>query len=375
MKSLISFVPFLILLLLGHHHSYSQNLLANGSFEDENLCTEYSKYCAPEAWTATNGSASYFFRELTKAYEGYHYVGLTAGSVSKQNARNFIRSRLLCGLRKNHKYVIEFYVCATSNVLDSIGVYFSEQDFLYEKRHFKSLQPVYYFKRPASGEYTKWQKASFVYTATGTEGYIVIGLFKRTDFKGITKTDMQDDYYFFLDKVSLSPIDPDESICKQAETERQELYKMNDRHELIDKKIAAFQKQPTPRDPLPLTKMPQTLHVDTLIVPDIFFVSGSYELNQKSFATLDSFARKIKGVLDSIVVKGHTDSVGMLDYNRELSLNRAIAVKQYIVPKINVLGVPVMARGYNFSQPVASNKTQSGRKKNRRVEIFVYRRD
>jgi outer membrane protein OmpA-like peptidoglycan-associated protein len=214
-----------------------------------------------------------------------------------------------------------------------------------------------------------------LYTATGEEGYLVIGSFKRTDFKGITKTDMQDDYYIFLDKVSLTPIDPDESLCKQAETEKRELYKQNDRHERIQKKIAVYQKQPTPRDPLPLTKMPLALHVDTLIIPDIFFVTASYELNKKSFATLDSFARKIKGVLDSIVIKGHTDSVGQLDYNRELSLNRAISVKQYLVPKLNVLGVPVIARGYNFSQPVASNKSQSGRKKNRRVEIYVYRMD
>jgi outer membrane protein OmpA-like peptidoglycan-associated protein len=79
--------------------------------------------------------------------------------------------------------------------------------------------------------------------------------------------------------------------------------------------------------------------------------------------------------MDSVVVKGHTDSIGNLDFNKELSLNRAVSVKQYLMTQLPSLGVPFIARGYAYLQPIASNKTQSGRKKNRRVEIFVYRRE
>ncbi len=60
------------------------------------------------------------------AYEGYHYVGLTAGSVNKRGVRNFLRTQLMCGgLRKGKQYALEFYISATNKVLDSIGVYFS----------------------------------------------------------------------------------------------------------------------------------------------------------------------------------------------------------------------------------------------------------
>jgi len=43
--------------------------------------------------------------------------------------------------------------------------------------------------------------------------------------------------------------------------------------------------------------------------------------------------------------------------------------------KLSSLGVPFIARGYAYQQPIASNKSSSGRKKNRRVEILVYRRE
>ena len=79
--------------------------------------------------------------------------------------------------------------------------------------------------------------------------------------------------------------------------------------------------------------------------------------------------------MDSVVVNGHTDSIGNLQYNQELSQNRAVSVKQYLMTKLPSLGVPFIAKGYAYTQPIASNKTSSGRKKNRRVEIFVYRRE
>jgi hypothetical protein len=216
MKYLHQFVPSLYLLLAWHIPSFSQNLVANGSFEDENLCTEYHKYCAPEAWTGTLTSASYYFRELTKAHDGYHYVGLTVGSVSQTGVRNFIRSRFLCGLRKEHQYLVEMYVSSVNKVLDSLGVYFSREDFLYEKRNFKSIQPVYWYKRAANSpgqDPWAWQKLSFTYTATGDEAYIVLGSFKRGDFKNIQHPDLQDEYYIYIDKVSVTPLYPAEKLC------------------------------------------------------------------------------------------------------------------------------------------------------------------
>lgn len=378
MKHIKRFVPALYLLLFQYLTGHSQSLIANGSFEDANLCTEFHKYCAPEAWVATSGQANYYFGDLSLAYEGYHYIGLTAGNINKRGVRNFIRSRLLCGLHKGYQYNIDFYVTATNKVLDSIGVYFSTDDFLYEKRNFKDIQPVYWYTRSgnnAAQDNRKWQKVHFVYTATGNENFIVIGLFKRNDYTGNIKPDFQDDYFFLLDKVSVTSADPNEKICADADRQKLEIYKEDDRHNQLDKQIAYYQKNPPPRLKLSLTRIPFVRHVDTLIIPDIFFEKASFELSEKSFVLLDSFSRRLTGQMDSVVVNGHTDSVGNLDYNKELSLNRAVSVKQYLMTKVASLNTNFIARGYAYLQPIASNRSPSGRKRNRRVEIFVYRRE
>jgi outer membrane protein OmpA-like peptidoglycan-associated protein len=378
MKQIQRFVPTFTLVLCCAA-GYSQNLVANGSFEDANLCTEYHKYCAPEAWIATSHEANYYYGDMSIAYDGYRYVGLTAGSVNKRGVRNFIRTQLLCGLRKGNQYTVEFYVSATNKVLDSIGVYFSPEDFLYERRSFKEIQPVFWYVRSgaaAAQPPTKWQKVQFVYTANGNEAFLTIGLFKRNDYTGSLRPDFQDEYYFFLDKASLTPVNANEKICPEAERERANIYKADDRHERLDKMISNnLQHPPVPRPKLALTRTPYVQHIDTLIIPDIYFVTGSFELSKKSNELLDSFALKLTGIMDSVVVKGHTDSIGNLDFNKELSENRAVSVKQYLMTKLSSLGVPFIARGYAYLQPIASNKTQSGRKKNRRVEIFVYRRE
>jgi len=69
-------------------------------------------------------------------------------------------------------------------------------------------------------------------------------------------------------------------------------------------------------------------------------------------------------------IVGHTDSVGSEDYNLELSLRRAEAVRRALI----AYGVPperLTAEGRGEAEPRASNATAAGRQLNRRVEIFV----
>ncbi|WP_315821649.1 OmpA family protein [Paraflavitalea speifideaquila] len=91
---------------------------------------------------------------------------------------------------------------------------------------------------------------------------------------------------------------------------------------------------------------------------------------------LDSFSNKLATYnIDSVVIEGHTDSVGKLTYNETLSANRAAAVKQYILAKLPSAKTNFITRGFAFLKPIASNKTPTGRQQNRRVEIYVYRKE
>ena len=94
-------------------------------------------------------------------------------------------------------------------------------------------------------------------------------------------------------------------------------------------------------------------------------------LKAEGKAKLDDLSGKVKAInLEVIIAVGHTDSVGADAYNQKLSVKRADAVKAYLVSK-GMEKNRVYTEGKGEKQPVADNKTDTGRAKNRRVEIEV----
>jgi len=104
---------------------------------------------------------------------------------------------------------------------------------------------------------------------------------------------------------------------------------------------------------------------------DTFFDFDKSVLKADGKAKLDDLAGKVKAInLEVIIAVGHTDSVGADAYNQKLSVKRADAVKAYLVTK-GIEKNRVYTEGKGEKQPVADNKTDAGRSKNRRVEIEV----
>ena len=104
---------------------------------------------------------------------------------------------------------------------------------------------------------------------------------------------------------------------------------------------------------------------------DAFFDFDKAVLKGEGKAKLDDLVGKVKGInLEVIIAVGHTDSVGTDAYNQKLSVKRADAVKAYLVTK-GIEKNRVYTEGKGEKQPVADNKTDAGRSKNRRVEIEV----
>jgi len=67
-------------------------------------------------------------------------------------------------------------------------------------------------------------------------------------------------------------------------------------------------------------------------------------------------------------IAGHADPVGTKSHNQTLSQGRADSVRQYIVDTFGTDSARIGTKGYGYSKPVASNKTEAGRAKNRRIE-------
>jgi outer membrane protein OmpA-like peptidoglycan-associated protein len=363
---------FLLSLLLDSS-GHAQNLVANGGFEDENICTEYNKNCAPEAWIATSLRANYYFDAPGYAHEGTHFTGLIVGNRTIPGIRSFIRAQLLCGLRKDHWYRLNFFVRSMHPVLDSIGIYFSSNDFLFEKKYFKDIKPQLWSKNGLDTPYRPshyWQKVHFDYLATGEESYITIGSFKHNDYKNLDAPDFENNFYFFLDDVSFIPLDPREKLCNEADSIRLAIYDENERHDILERKIYLYRKNPPPGPVLPPTI---SIRIDTLIIPDIFFATASFQINKENYPALDDFCSKMATrAIDSLVIEGHTDSVGHLNYNQKLSENRARSVAQYVEQKSALTNDKIMIRYFASLRPAATNTTSGGRQKNRRVELYLY---
>lgn len=103
----------------------------------------------------------------------------------------------------------------------------------------------------------------------------------------------------------------------------------------------------------------------------IFFDSGKSSLKAGSKNTLGKLAAALKGEDGvRIAVEGHTDSVGAEDKNQMLSEKRAAAVRDYLVGA-GIDAGNITATGKGESAPVATNKTESGRQENRRVELVI----
>ena len=101
------------------------------------------------------------------------------------------------------------------------------------------------------------------------------------------------------------------------------------------------------------------------------FAFDSSDLSLEAKDNLDKLSQVLINNPDTnINIYGYTDSVGKDDYNKNLSQRRANAVKSYLSQK----GVPssrLFSMGMGEEDPVASNDTDMGRAKNRRVEFAI----
>ncbi|MFC3196925.1 OmpA family protein [Parapedobacter deserti] len=122
------------------------------------------------------------------------------------------------------------------------------------------------------------------------------------------------------------------------------------------------QEAPTQRDPV-------AAEPPNYNFKNIQFEFDSSVLKTESYAILDQIAREIqKDPSARFIVNGHASIEGTAEYNMELSIDRANAVKLYLV-NFGVRGDNLTVRGHGATKPVATNDTEAGRALNRRVEI------
>jgi outer membrane protein OmpA-like peptidoglycan-associated protein len=109
-------------------------------------------------------------------------------------------------------------------------------------------------------------------------------------------------------------------------------------------------------------------------INDIYFATNSDKLTSKSLKVIKEFYDflKVNSNLD-IEIQGHTDAIGSIEKNQDLSMRRARAVYNYLI----LLGIDqnrLTYKGYGETKPVADNRTSIGRSQNRRT-VFVIKKN
>lgn len=116
----------------------------------------------------------------------------------------------------------------------------------------------------------------------------------------------------------------------------------------------------------------EKIHVGAdVILKNIFFDTNKFELLPTSISELSlliEFLNANQSV--HIEIQGHTDDVGNDALNEQLSINRALAVRDYLI-KMNIDVKRLTYKGFGKTKPIASNSSPEGQQKNRRTTFLI----
>lgn len=115
------------------------------------------------------------------------------------------------------------------------------------------------------------------------------------------------------------------------------------------------------------------LYEITLSDDAVKFGLNKHRLTEKAKTILDEFAAEVIAINKNIFleIQGHTDDIGGYEYNVELGLARAEAVRQYLYRKHGFPLQRMFTYSYGESKPLVPNTSPENRSKNRRVVIVV----
>ncbi len=129
---------------------------------------------------------------------------------------------------------------------------------------------------------------------------------------------------------------------------------------------------PAPPAPPPPAPPPPPKPAAPPVFDNVYFNENKTNIDPMAAKALDRDGMILKENPNiRVEIGGHTDNLGSEKANQKLSEMRALSVKKYLMDKFNISDDRLIVKGYGGTKPIADNKTQEGRSKNRRVEFKV----
>ncbi len=370
-----SFKIISLFLCLNIHALFSQNLVLNPSFEDTKLCTDMISsfdHFVKHWSTPTSGSTDLFnscsnskvsipnnYNGNQSPKSGDKYAGFYL--YSDGNYREYIQGKLSELLEEGVSYTFSFYIslAETSDfAIKDISLLFSDAKLnTYTEKVFSSKQlkkakiKNYTFHQFNNSQFYDdtegWTLLSLKFIAKGNERFFSIGNFNtnsKTKKQLVSEKNRFNMAYYYIDSVSL----------EKAETNNQYT-------DII-----------TPPETETKTIISETLEINTN------YIFETVKFNHNSSLLSNDATLEIKSVYDvlrnndklSIIISGHTDTIGSSSFNKTLSEQRAKSVVEHF-KSLGLNTNRISWKGYGDSFPISTNDTEKGRHKNRRVEFKI----
>ena len=408
--------------LVSNQLLFAQNLIPFGHFEGETYqVTEQWKQPAGEYFHYQIGGNDFIAPRSGVACNGVCLIG---GAPTE-----YLQVALSEVLQAGETYQLSFYARGYSlrfinpEKLDSVGVLFCKGPRNINTRTEIHLNPQVKFQFDITKPFAEWQEFTFTYVADGGEDHMVLGRFyqvSETDnkllqaveeeleslnnnFYAAAKSEMNETYSVAVPgmKVSKRQRKKEEaqvkkqliryrtytSEKKRLESKLVQIYKQyqglgNGQTYQVRLYFDDFCLSPAEEDcpQLPLFKQDEkqakgfeeTLQIgDTIVLNNVYFDLDEAILLEESYSELNLLNDiLVAHPTMEISIEGHTDNQGESDYNKVLSTERAMAVKDYLI-EVGINESRLFSRGFGENKPIETNNTEQGRAKNRRVEVII----
>ena len=264
-------------------------------------------------------------------------------------------------LYAGQKYYAEMWVLRSersARASNNLGMLFSDTLIQTNNRLPLYFTPQVNAEKPVETRSRWWKKVSGVFEAPTDMHYLLIGNFYGDSQTEIVKyPEGERGSYYYVDDILVRDARDGERLsdppkkCIPPEPKK----KIVEKASTIEAPVTAFE-----------------LEVgDILELRNIFFEFDKAELLPESKDELDMLVDLLYDHPNmEVEISGHTDNVGSESYNQKLSEARAKAVVDYLIDHKTDEG-RLSYRGYGFAKPIATNDTEDGRQKNRRVEFKV----
>ena len=384
-----------ILLIILNFNVKAQDLVPNGSFEEASACPaglDELKLCDQWLPFGTNHPSPDYFHSCSSphrmgipnntfghqyARSGQAYAGLIAYlTIDQENKKNwdlsnnhreYIQTYLTYPLEAGKTYYAEFHVSLVEDcdyAIANLGLLLTQEtpELTWPKIQFEYFKPQIRHNRGTVIDDNKtWTKISGTFVANGGENVLTIGNFDNDEATRVKKNKsaklnnifrkrfLPKIAYYYIDDVKVVPVD---SLTPTRDTE------------------PAIVRE----DPLNHEYFGMMSVGDKVQLSNIYFEFDKAALLAESFFELNKLYELLQDNPEmEILIEGHTDILGSDAYNESLSQKRARAVVDYLLQK----GVPqtrVYSKGYGRRMPIASNDSEDGRSRNRRVEFLILKR-